>query len=882
MILAVYQHACPFPKSSIPTPIRPPITLRLPWECTDSLPLFLSFLEDRLTLWEENSVFDGIVWDLVTLAPYKSHAEDRQSNVNPEDGTLCEPSPDLQLKILEARSAMKPHVWVSMRELRGADAEAMFQQFWGLWLKLKRLNQKTLLHLFFKKGDESGPVPPAIPASRPTPILPYDILLLISRYARFEQAIWLRCADCTSSQMITRRDLTASFKNRDYDMLSTASPNHPETIEELSLAADLKLIRKAILGGISVQGAADLVWILLKANDLLGSLDEWMKMPYRSKSTAEQLFKLVMLAAHKGYSAVIQEFVASGLQIRGSHFHWEGTSLQIHAHVPETAVADHFVIPLDPTPDHMNAVLLLMGGWCGTQVSYENAFFRALKLGQVGIIKMLLDHRIRPGDGDLSHQFRLGLKRAIKGNQQEVVEVLLQSDIPRTDEDISSLAYSSAKSTLGILELFLKRVKGGWNLTHALQMAVSCKKFENARLLIEAGANPTDGLVAAVNKESETSDDGDLCEEMLRFLIERGADLSGEMAMRAMRAAASRNCVKLMKLFMDAGVDARAGDDELLCWAAGNPHADVLKLLIQAGCDVHARNDWPIRFAAEKERLDSMVVLIEAGARFQPEEGDSLHASAAGPCVQFLLEVGTGAHPLCVAASKGLLPLVKYYLTTKAEIHSCTDGPLRFAAHYGHLTTVQALIAGGAYVNADASYALRAAVCGHATLTNDFIEKSIDFAINDNILEIKSQDIWGIWSTTHKPLRYWNNYGSPPITRNRDLHRDEIVLELISHGANVTVDSCYALRIASAVCSRRVVQALLSCEGADVHAMGDQALALAAMQNSLGVVRCLLEAGADVSARPIVVKILQERWPDEVESLVGVQPSSRCQAGSLE
>ncbi|KAJ3279174.1 hypothetical protein HK104_001691 [Borealophlyctis nickersoniae] len=724
-----------------------------------------------------------------------------------------------------------------MPVLVGDLAVSLFAIVWEQYMA-KRMNQQMVVHVFVRKATPQEETESCLPSITPTfrrvPALPYDILLLlVSHYASYKEALALRCGDRSLYKLIGRQDLITAFKR-------TAARRVWYT-ENKAILCGLAFITDA-MGEISTQGATDLVSMLMETTFTPAWIYQYNIRP-RDYISSPELKHLVAAAAHRGYSAVIDQLIKSGLRFKGlpeTVFFLDGTHLAFSFEVDwnycrtESPRQDWYrsdrqfwvTVPCNPTSDFTDAVALLLNGTFHGD-AYAAAFVRSCKLGHTRIVKMLLDNRIKQSisqrDQFFEKALEKGMRHAVNRSDTELVRILL-SDHEWTNAQLTCFSWMAA-STREIFELFVGEalVRKCGDKHHQLEWAAWHMSFDYVKLLVEGGADPTYALMAAITSTETSATTADRRADMVRYLISAGADLSGRMATNAIRAAASRKDFKMVQLLIDAGVNVCAEDNALLCWAVEHARKDIakdiVKYLIEAGCDVHARRDFPLRWAAEKERADIMVALFAAGANISATNSDIEYKSH-NRYTQFLIEAGTTihtnpSHALCTAASLGLLPLVQYFLTTKADIHTDTDAPLRLAAQNGHYTTVRALIAAGADVNADNSYALRAAVCGDPNISPEWINAQLH--------------------SLHPPrtLR--------PIIRTcaSDQDRSAIVLHLISQGADAAADDSYALRIASAVASRAVVEALVACKGVDVHAVNDQALKVAVVRKLCGVVDVL-------------------------------------------
>ena len=188
----------------------------------------------------------------------------------------------------------------------------------------------------------------------------------------------------------------------------------------------------------------------------------------------------------------------------------------------------------------------------------------------------------------------------------------------------------------------------------ALIFAAQADDLEMARMLLEAGANPSLGnlyeitplWLAATNRSPE----------MTRLLLSHGADASFTMAHgeTALMAAGRSGDAESIRLLIEAGADANASENKhgetALIWAAAENHAEAIRALVAGGADPDqagkpldlAPMDWiqigmvstvlpvggwsPLMYAARENSAAAALALAEAGADLDARDADGTTA----------------------------------------------------------------------------------------------------------------------------------------------------------------------------------------------------------------------------------------------------------------
>lgn len=355
-----------------------------------------------------------------------------------------------------------------------------------------------------------------------------------------------------------------------------------------------------------------------------------------------------------------------------------------------------------------------------------------------------------------------------------------------------------------------------------------------------------------------------------------------------LQAASYRGFGGVVELLLDANADIDAIDGHYgsaLNAAIATESELVIQQLLDAGANSNSCGvDGPVLRAAVLKGSKRMVeMLLAAGAdvNFQSNEFFSALYTATrlnnANLFQLLMDSGadvnalSGKHrgsALYIAAGKGVSQLVKQLLAAKADpnIQGGKYGsPLYYAVRGGHPEVVKLLLDSGADVNYSicrrgchdalcAAVETRSAVCveilinAKANLQPTKYGSPLYTAILRGYDELVAKLLdCGADPNAHHP-------DSPPgdefpllIASKRGFH--EIVKLLIGAGARINCPSRYtALGLATAESSHSTVKVLLAA-GVNPNNGGIRGcpLEVAVLKGSEDIVKCLLDAGADVN-----------------------------------
>ncbi|KAJ6580363.1 ankyrin repeat-containing domain protein, partial [Mycena vulgaris] len=346
-------------------------------------------------------------------------------------------------------------------------------------------------------------------------------------------------------------------------------------------------------------------------------------------------------------------------------------------------------------------------------------------------------------------------------------------------------------------------------------------------------------------------------EPVVRFLIEKGADMTAEGGYygTALQAASTEGHEPVVQFLIEKGADVNAeggSNRTALQAASAGGHEPVVRFLIEMGADVTAEGGYhgtALQAASTGGHEPVVRFLIEKGADVNAEGGrggTALQAASTGghePVVRFLIEKGAdvnaeggrGGTALQAASAGGHEPVVRFLIEKGADV-TAEGGfhgtALQAASLHGHEPVVRFLIEKGADVNAEGGRggtALQAASAGgHEPVVRFLIEKGADVTAEGGF------------------------HGTALQAASLDGH-EPVVRFLIEKGADVTAGGGYfgtALQAATSQGHEPMVRFLIE-KGADVNAEGGiygTALQAASAGGHEPVVRFLIEKGADVNA----------------------------------
>ncbi|KAJ7291119.1 ankyrin repeat-containing domain protein [Mycena rebaudengoi] len=559
---------------------------------------------------------------------------------------------------------------------------------------------------------------------------------------------------------------------------------------------------------------------------------------------------------------------------------------------------------------HVNIVRLLLENGADVNAGNNGALRAASKAGYTKVIQVLLEHGANinaPGDDNVS---ALEAAACWEGN-------------PSIDKLDSEQKQANKKTEAATRRLELVRflldngadVHGGNN--GALRAASKAGHTEVIQLLLKNGANvnavdehTSSALEAAASWDGDPSINFRDSEQkkadkqteattrrlgLVRLLLDNGANVhAGNNG--ALRAASKAGHIEVVQLLLKNGANVNAADkhtgsalEAATSWdrypdptsqgsedeerreaARATTHRLThVRFLLNNGADVHGGNNGALRVASKAGYTEIIQLLLKNGANpnaVDEHTGSALEAAASwdgNPSPTYWDSEERKADKKTEAAMRRLTH-VRFLLDNGADVHVGNNGALRAASKRGYTEVMQLLLENGANVNAADEH------------TGSTLEAAASWDGNPSINSWDSEDV---------KRREMAEAAARRLTHVRFL---------LDNGANVYGGNNGALRAASKAGHTEVIQLLLK-NGANINAIDDHtgsALEAAACWDGnpdpthwnleerrrkmteaatrrLGLVRLLLDNGADVQARNNgALRAAHERGYTEVEQLL--------------
>lgn len=400
----------------------------------------------------------------------------------------------------------------------------------------------------------------------------------------------------------------------------------------------------------------------------------------------------------------------------------------------------------------------------GRMAMSETGFFVAVRDGDVESVQFALDCGY---DIDKPISGLPPLVNAAEENQREVAAFLIErgADVNAVKEGngmtalmASVYAYRDYKDTEALVDLLLDSGADIEQLDDegksALQWAFDPWEEDSYPLtakLINAGAD-LDGWGEELLYTS--------CEvgaaEIVAALLARGIAVDkkyGSYEYPLIQAAESEH-LTIVNLLIDAGADVNAvtedGYNAMRC-AMGNESVLIVEALLEAGADPNQKIDGEsiLYRAVENENTELVSLLLSSGADIETGTNDET--------------------PLSRAVFYEYPEIVKLLIDNGAEVEQKDKNGVTMmglACERGRHEVVEALIAGGADVNASNYY-------------DD--HRPLYYAIRSRDLDtVKSVVLAG----AELNYRSADDYGNTPLHQAVDYGEEEIVSLLMAHGAN--------------------------------------------------------------------------------------------------
>ncbi|CAF3681618.1 unnamed protein product [Rotaria sordida] len=367
----------------------------------------------------------------------------------------------------------------------------------------------------------------------------------------------------------------------------------------------------------------------------------------------------------------------------------------------------------------------------------------------------------------------------------------------------------------------------------ALMLAAEQGYFECVKLLVQAGADlelaPSGPLALTMNLCGQTplfcaAKEGRT--DIVKYLLDRGANprVQNHYGVSTLWIPSQKGMLQVVELLLDAGAETHIAPfgnlaDELnitgwtpLYAAMKSRKFDVVKLLLKRGADSNAvtkLGSTPFLLASEICDLDVIEACVEADA--------DLDFAPSGPDADNLNITGQTA--LFMATLKDRVDVVKFLIEKRAQVNVQNRygvSPLLLCAESGNQELVQALIEAGANVNIapQGELAEENFLAGQTPLFGAAKKGHVEIC---EYLIKNGADINAITMTGATPL----------YTATEEGHLDAVIL-LIRHGADVN-------------------QSPKGQIARDLHIENQTPLLIACMRNHEGIIRYLIESGANVN-----------------------------------
>ncbi|KAF7563400.1 hypothetical protein G7046_g743 [Stylonectria norvegica] len=388
---------------------------------------------------------------------------------------------------------------------------------------------------------------------------------------------------------------------------------------------------------------------------------------------------------------------------------------------------------------------------------------------------------------------------------------------------------------------------------------VSTKKVESLKVLLKAKTPATEVVAESLLRSAIRLEDYDLTRTLLRAGT-RVDDLPKIVNTEtALQLATRRQNLALVELLMEAGADPNTtrktdgGYETALSLAITSSRGclDVVKALIKGGARVDSefsQGPQNLSAAVQTDDVELVQVLIDSGAYvhgFGNSEGTALQIAARMDRMDLVdVLLRAGAHVDI------RLEDVRHCVTSNISLHQILTAPVQSAARNNNLEMVQCLLEAGA--NPDGSVSWEA-ICRDVfwpRLDDERLDWPWDdsFDEEDVVLAAREMGQVGIINT---PLQEAANHCNT-----------QLVELLCDAGADVDAISSVGSTVLPIVCESdqpsqnriKVVKQLLNkgvCP--DTILNGKQttsALQAATASDDMGLVRLLLEVGADINAPP--------------------------------
>lgn len=237
------------------------------------------------------------------------------------------------------------------------------------------------------------------------------------------------------------------------------------------------------------------------------------------------------------------------------------------------------------------AKIMLQKG-CLVNPVFENktAFHYACIYGDIDIIKIMLDKKVKPESMDLVS--------ALSNKNWDAAELLIDRNCPVTAIDkgygpLEMLVVGDCPRKISLFEKLIanKKIDPAKLKAHTVFVAIETNDYNIVRVMLEHGLNPNlkanfdskDSLVCYACRHN--------CPEILDMLIKYGADINSfnSEKLNPICVAALMNSFKCIQILIDNGVspDSMSDNHTPLIYAAIRKSLGAAKVLVKNGADVN-------------------------------------------------------------------------------------------------------------------------------------------------------------------------------------------------------------------------------------------------------------------------------------------------------
>jgi ankyrin repeat protein len=245
----------------------------------------------------------------------------------------------------------------------------------------------------------------------------------------------------------------------------------------------------------------------------------------------------------------------------------------------------------------------------------------------------------------------------------------------------------------------------------ALHLAVAAGDCASVELLMAHGVDPNamQGQFSwTVTATERACSLGNL--DVIKCLIAHGGGFTHDRCMAFKEA--HEHMVDVVKLLIELGADASAGDSGALQNCGAHGSVEVARLLVEHKADVTADNNYPVQNACSNGHVDLVKYLVSVGADVHAENGRALNVAAwAGSLdvMRYLLDEQDPDQVMNIdvalqhAAQSGKLEVVKFLHETGADITADNNKAAGLARQLQNYEVESYLTSHGAVVPANAN-----------------------------------------------------------------------------------------------------------------------------------------------------------------------------------